>query len=241
MKLLAVLFSFLLFNYSNAQTVEYETGNGSSDAWTGWSTPVVTNVINSSINGINIYNFVLSNSASTYSIEITKQITINSTDLDFYLNTTTESSTISLSISTDNATWTEIGNATTSGFGLNQMVVPTINPQNQNFYVKIKLSGTIGSQQSAVINSLTIKADMNSPLVSVQELKDDTELNFYNNSLVIKTSQNNYSVSLFDISGKLLLQKKNLTSYNLTDFPKGIYFVTYQNQRGYRKTIKIMR
>ena len=241
MKLLALLLVFLSINIAIAQTTEYETGQSTSDAWTGWSTPVVTNVTNSSINGINIYNFVLDNSASTYSIEMTKQITINSSDLDFYLNTTTENSTISLSISTDNSTWTEIGNATTSSFGLNQMVVPTINPQNQNFYVKIKLTGTIGSQATAIINSLTIKADMNSPLVSVKELKDDTDIKFYNSTLYVKTNQNNYSVFLYDLTGKLIFQKPNLKSYSLIDFPKGIYFVTYQNANGYRKTIKIAK
>lgn len=157
------------------------------------------------------------------------------------MNTTTESSTISLSISTGNSTWTEIGNSTTTGFGLNQMVVPTINPQNQNFYVKIMLSGTIGSQGAAMINSLVIKADMNSPLVSVKELKDDTELKFYNNTIFVKSDQSNYSVSLFDLSGKLLIQKSNITNYSLTDYPKGIYFVTYQNSNGYRKTIKVVR
>jgi hypothetical protein len=241
MKLLASLLVFLSLNISIAQTTEYETGQNSSDAWTGWSTPVVTNVTNSSINGINIYNFVLDNSANTYSLEISKQITINSSDLDFYLNTTSESSTISLSISTDNSTWTEIGTSTTTGFGLNQMVVPTINPQNLNFYVKIKLSGSIGSQSAAMINSLVIKADMNSPLVSVKELKDDTDLKFYNNTIFINSDQSNYSVSLFDLSGKLLMQKSNITNYSLFDFPKGIYFVTYQNSNGYRKTIKIVR
>lgn len=241
MKLSALLLFCLTLNISIAQTIEYETGQNSSDAWTGWTTPVVTNVTNSSINGINIYNFTLDNSANTYSLEITKQITINSSDLYFYLNTTTESSTISLSISADNSTWTEIGNSTTTGFGLNQMVVPTINPQNQNFYVKIMLSGTIGSQGAAMINSLVIKADMNSPLVSVKELKDDTELKFYNNTIFVKSDQSNYSVSLFDLSGKLLIQKSNITNYSLTDYPKGIYFVTYQNSNGYRKTIKVVR
>jgi len=241
MKLSVLLLFCLALNISIAQTIEYETGQNSSDAWTGWSTPVVTNVTNSSINGINIYNFTLDNSANTYSLEITKQITINSSDLDFYLNTTSESSTISLSISTDNLTWTEIGNSTTTGFGLNQMVIPTINPQNQNFYVKIMLSGTIGSQAAAMINSLVIKADMNSPLVSVKELNDDTELKFYNNTIFVKSDQSNYSVSLFDLSGKLLIQKSNITNYPLTDYPKGIYFVTYQNSNGYRKTIKIVR
>lgn len=243
MKSLAFAFIFLTLNISIAQTTEYETGQSTTDAWTAWSTPVTTNVLSSSINGINIYNFVLDNAQSTYSFEITKQITINSSDLDFYLNTTSESSTISLSISTDNSNWTEIGNSTTSSFSLDQMIVPTINPQSATFYVKIKLSGTIGSQASAMINSLTIKADMNSPIVGLTEVKDDSKIIFNNSNytLTISTTSINYSISIYELTGKLLYNASNLKSYNLIDYPKGIYFVTYQNSNGYRKTIKIVR
>ncbi len=233
---------FLTATMVNAQTTEYETGQSTSDAWTGWSTPVVTNVLNSSINGINIYNFTLE-SSGTYSIEITRSFTINSADLDFYLNTTSENSTITLSISTDNSNWTSIGNETTTAFGMNQMVVPTINPGAETFYVKIHLTGTIGSNQSAMIQSFKINADLNNPVVSVNEIELNTQLIYHSdlNLLSINTNLNNYTVKVYNISGQQLVSQSNLTTYDFSAFNKGIYFVTIESPQSERKTIKIVR
>jgi hypothetical protein len=241
MKLISVLLMFFVASMSMAQTTVYETGQGTSDAWTGW-TVNVSNVNNYSVLSNNIYSFTL-NSSGTYSIELTRAFDINSQDLDFYLNTTTASSTITLSVSTDNVNWTTIGTSNTgSSLSLDQMVVPTINVGNQNFYAKIKMEGTIGSNTSFSISSYKINADLNNPYVAgIDETNDDTQITLYNNTVKVLTSQNDYQIAIYNLSGQLIHQEKNLQNFDLTNFPKGIYFVSYQNKVGLKKTIKIAK
>ncbi|MBK6527385.1 MAG: hypothetical protein IPG07_18615 [Crocinitomicaceae bacterium] len=100
-KLYTLLFSSLLALAGQSQTTEYTTGQGYADAWTGWSTPVTTGTTGSSINGANVYTFSGTNGVA-HTIEIYRQFTINSNDLDLYLAATTQNATVSIWHSTDN-------------------------------------------------------------------------------------------------------------------------------------------
>lgn len=148
--------------FTMAQTTEYTTGQTYSDPWTGWSTPIVTNISGSSVNGADVYTFAGS-MGNAYTIETYKQISINSNDLDFYFAATTQNATFSIEFSTDNVSYTQIGTQTVgAGFALSTLVVPTFDPVVSTFYIKLKMSGTFGSPSSAFYNNLRIDAVLNS-------------------------------------------------------------------------------
>ena len=236
-----LLFIFIGTSIINAQTTVYETGQNSSDAWTGWSTPVTTGILGQSINGINIYNFN-TEASGTYSIEITRQFNINSTDIDVYLNATTQNSTVELLYSSNNTTWTSMGNVTSGAtFGLQTLIVPTYNPIVTSFYLKIKITGTIGTQLSATINSLKIDADLNLPIVGLNENSIDYKLIYSNNQLIVDGDISNYKVSIYDMLGKIIVSENNLKFYDFNNFNNGIYFVTLTLKSGERKTIKVFK
>ena len=144
-----------------AQTTEYTTGNGTTDDWTGWSTPIVTNVSADSYTGIHSWQFSGTNGQS-YTMESYRQFDINSNDIDIYLNCLTQNATFSVEHSTDNVSYTEIGSSTVgAGYSINNLLIPTFDPTTPTFYLKIKLSGTFGSPSNTQLYDMKIDAVLN--------------------------------------------------------------------------------
>ncbi|MBK9190694.1 MAG: T9SS type A sorting domain-containing protein [Crocinitomicaceae bacterium] len=160
-KLFTFLSACFVFSLA-AQTTVYTTGQTYADAWTGWSTPVVTNISSSSVNGANIYSFN-GTTGQAYTIETYRQFTINSDDIDFWLGATTETCLVSIEISLDNISYTQVGSQNWgAGFSTSTLIVPTVDPGGTTFYVKLKMAGTFGSPSQANFNNLKIDAVLNS-------------------------------------------------------------------------------
>ena len=148
---------------SNAQTLVYSTGQTYGDDWTGWTAPVTTNSSSGTFSA-NTWTF---NVTGSYSIETTRAFSINSSDLDMYWAASTQNATIEILHSTDGSNWSSVQTQNySSGFQQQTMVVATFNPQQQNFYLKLKMTGTAGSPPSAIYNNFYINADLNSPFAS---------------------------------------------------------------------------
>ena len=162
MKKIFTLFAVLASLFVQSQTTEYTTGQTYTDAWTGWSTPVTTGTTGSSINGAYIYTFSGTNGMA-HTIEIYRQFTINSNDLDLYLSATTQNATVSILYSTDNISYTEIGSQTWAPvpFSQSTLIVPTFNPVVPTFYLKLKIVGTFGSGGQSNFNNFKIDAVLN--------------------------------------------------------------------------------
>jgi hypothetical protein len=161
-KLSALLVGLLIAFSGQSQTTVYTTGQSYTDAWTGWSTPVTTGTTAQSINGAYIYTFS-GMASSAFTIEIYRQFTIDSDDLDIYLGATTQNATVSVLISTDNVSYTEIGSQVFGpGFATSTLVIPTIDPAATTFYLKLKMVGTFASPAQSNFNNLKIDAVLNS-------------------------------------------------------------------------------
>jgi len=61
------------------------------------------------------------------------------------------------------------------------------------------------------------------------------------NLLTIHNDLSNYKVSIYDLSGKTIVNASNLKNYNFSDFKNGIYIVTLTLKSGERKTIKVVK
>jgi hypothetical protein len=163
-KLATLLFAFLFAFAGQTQTTVYTTGQTylPADAWTGWSTPVTTGTTSQSINGAYIYTFS-GNLSSAFTVEIYRQFTINTNDMDIYLGATTQNATVSVLISTDNVSYTQIGSQVFgAGFATSTLVIPTVDPGASTFYLKLKMVGTFGSPSQTNFNNLKIDAVVNS-------------------------------------------------------------------------------
>jgi len=159
------IFTLLLLAASltlNAQTTEYTTGQTYGDAWTGWSTPVTSNVSSSSVNGADIYVFSGTNGQS-YTVEMYRQFNINSNDIDLYLAATCENATVSIELSQDNVSYTQVATQSWgAGFSQSTIIAPTIDPISSTFYLKIVVSGTFGSPSQLQLNNFKIDAILSS-------------------------------------------------------------------------------
>lgn len=159
------IFTLLLMAFSLssiAQTTEYTTGQTYGDAWTGWSTPVTSNVSSSSVNGADIYVFSGTNGQS-YTVEMYRQFNINSNDIDLYLAATCENATVSIELSQDNVSYTQVASQNWgAGFSQSTIIAPTIDPISSTFYLKIVVSGTFGSPSQLQLNNFKIDAVVNS-------------------------------------------------------------------------------
>jgi hypothetical protein len=159
-KLFTLLLAFSA-GFAFSQTTEYTTGQTYGDAWTGWSTPIETGTTASAVNGVDIYTFSGIN-PNAYTMEMYKQFTINSNDIDIYLNATASSGTVTLEFSTDNVSYSQIGSLTFSGgFSQQAMIVPTHDPLVSTFYLKVKAAGNFGSPAQLHINNMKIDAVLN--------------------------------------------------------------------------------
>lgn len=167
MKTLFTILFISVLSLGFSQTTVYTTGQTYTDAWTGWSTPVTTNISSSSVNGANVYSFS-GTSSNAYTLEIKRQFTISSSDIDIYLAATTQNADVYVEYSTDDVSYTQIGAQNwPSGFAQSTLVIPTWNPGASTFWIKIKMAGTFGSPSSAQLNNLKIDADLSSSSVSV--------------------------------------------------------------------------
>ncbi len=183
MKTIFTLFFAFTLGFAFAQTTEYSTGQTYGDAWTGWSTPIETGTTASSVNGADVYTFSGLNSTA-YTVELYRQFTINSNDLDIYLNATAANTVVSVEFSTDNVSYTEIGNATYGvAFVQQGIVIPTHDPVTSTFYIKIKATGTFGSPSQLQLNNFKIDAVLNTgSTVSISPTADQNILTGANGS-----------------------------------------------------------
>ena len=237
-KIITLLLSLMTVIAAQSQTTEYTTGQTYTDAWTGWSTPVTTGTTGSSINGANMYIFTGTNGVA-HTIEIYRQFTINSNDLDLYLAATTQNATVSIQHSTDNVTYTEIGSQVWgAGFSQSTLIVPTFNPITTTFYLKLKIVGTFGGSGQSVFNNLKIDAVLNSGSASVGEFEMGSTVFYANKMLNVNTGIINYNVEIFDLNGRLIGSHPNMKSFDFTNYEGGLYFVAF-TYNGERKTLKI--
>jgi hypothetical protein len=238
MKKLSTLFMAFSFAFAaNAQTTVYTTGQTYTDDWSGWSVPVTSNA-NGSINGAYMYIFS-STAAGAYTVEIKRQFTINSSDLDIYLSATSENSTISVLHSTDNMTYTEIGSGIWASGGLSNstIVVPTFNPGMTTFWLKLKMVGTApGVASQSIFNNLKIDADLTTS--GMEDFKLGSSVIYSGGMLEIKSLMQQYEVQVYDINGQLVVAEQNMKSYDFSAHNSGLYFVTFLYE-GKRKTLKI--
>ncbi|UKN01048.1 T9SS type A sorting domain-containing protein [Paracrocinitomix mangrovi] len=239
--LYALVGSLLISATLFAQTTEYTTGQTYGDGWTGWSTPVTSNVTSSSVNGIYLYTFN-GNTSDSYTIEMYRQFDINSNDIDIYLNATCENATVSIEHSTDGVSYTQIGSGTWgSGFSMSSVIVPTFDPQVSNFYLKLKIAGTFGSPGQAVFNNLKIDAVVNTGASIGASFELNNRMVFSQDILKVIDPIGEYQVEVFNINGQRVHFESNLTEMSTADFVQGIYFAALTTKEGRRKTIKIVK
>lgn len=222
---------------SFGQTLEYETGNGTTDGWTGWSTPVVSNASAGSINGVNHYQF--SGTASdVYSIETYRQFNINSNDIDIRLDVLTQDATIAIEHSTDNVTYNQIGTLTAgTGYAISSLIIPTVDPQTSSFYLKIKVNGTFGSPSSTNLYYMKIDAVLNSS--GIDDLALGTNVFYFDNQIQINTSAVNYNVNLFNLEGKEVYNGSSVSTVDMNGLEDGLYLLRVTDLEGHSKTLKI--
>jgi hypothetical protein len=223
---------------TNAQTTEYETGTTIGDPWTGWSTPVVSNT-SGSVNGANIYMF--SGTASqSYTLETYRQFTINSNDIDLYLTVSTQDATASVEYSSDNISYTEIGTQNWgSGLSQSTLVIPTYDPVVSTYYLKIKVSGTFGSPSTTQLVSFRIDAVVNAGAAIDEEENLTTSVVYSNGNIAITSDLIDYTVSIADLSGKLISYGTNVDELDLTNYKNGLYILSVISKEGTRETFKI--
>lgn len=236
-KTITLFFSFLVALAANSQTTVYTTGQSYTDPWTGWSTPVVTGITSQSVNGANIYNF--NGMASTaFTVEIYRQFTIYTNDMDLYLAATTQNATVSVEFSTDNVSYTEIGTQNWgAGLALSTIVIPTYDPVVSTFYLKLKMVGTFASPSQTNFNNLKIDAVVTG-VASAPEFVWGESVLFADGQLQIKTAAPHYEVAIVNMNGQVIATEKNLKSFDFGAYQPGIYFVAILHE-GTRKTMKI--
>lgn len=238
MKTLFTLLFISTLSLGFSQTTVYTTGQTYTDAWTGWSTPVVTNITGSSVNGINIYSFT-GNASDVYSLEITRQFNIASTDIDFYLAATAQNADLFLEYSTDGTNYSNVGTQAYGGvYGQSTLVVPTWNPGVSSFYLKIRVMGTFGSPSSVQLNNLKIDADLTG--AGILDFDDLYQMNYADSKLTVNAALADYKVSIYDITGQLIHVESALTNYDFTTQHQGVYLVSIESSNGNRKTIKVV-
>lgn len=169
--LLALTCSLML----NAQTQVYETGQSYGDDWTGWTTPVTTGNVSGNSYSANIWSFTVS---SPYTIETTRSFNINSQDIDIYLYVSSQNSLLSIEHSVDGTNWTSLQSQAYGGsMSLQTMIIPTVNPQAQNFYLKIKLESTGSPASMAAFQKMEIRADLGLPFGNTVSIAPTTSQN----------------------------------------------------------------
>lgn len=226
---------------SNAQTQVYATGQTYGDDWTGWTTPVTSGVSNDMFSA-NTWTFSLS--GGTYSIETTRAFAINSQDIDIYWAASTQDSDIEVLHSTDGSTWSPVQSLNYgTGFQQQTIVIPTFNPSQENFYLKLKMTGTAGSPPSAIYNSMYINADLSNPFTGGGANVEEYELAanvIYSGGLVqIITALQGFTVNIYNIQGKLIKTDINLKNFDLSSYKAGVYLVNVLSEDGKAKTFKI--
>ena len=334
MKLLfTLLIGCVALGSAFSQVTVYETGQTYGDPWTGWSTPVVTNVSSSSVNGADVYVFT-GTASNAYTVETYRQFTNNSNDIDIYFAATTQNATATVEYSTDNVSYSQIGtNTWAAGFSQGFITVATYDPVVTTFYIKLTMAGTFASPSQAQFNNLYINAVLNtgssvsiapattqviapstngnvltatetpsaatsrewkystttgtgyvsfgtpetgltytpnfatvgtyyvicesdfsgtieesnevritvSNSSSINESSISSAMKYYNNTLNVITDEVDYQISIFDLSGKLMLQENNLTTFQFSSLPKGVYIVNMTSATGEHTSIKVSR
>ena len=75
----------------------------------------------------------------------------------------------------------------------------------------------------------------------IEELTTSKPLHYTNNRLTIVTSQTDYQISIYNLSGQLVLQEHNLMNFDFTNLEKGIYFVNMVSNTGEKQTLKVAK
>jgi len=74
---------------------------------------------------------------------------------------------------------------------------------------------------------------------SINESSIASAMKYYNNILNVVTDEIDYQISIFDLSGKLMLQEKNLSNLQFSTLPKGVYIVNMTTESGEKANIKV--
>lgn len=187
-KLSTLLILMLLVFAGKSQTTVYTTGQTYADNWTGWSNVVTTGTTFAGTSGPQLYS--ASGPAGAYTFEIKRQFTISSTDIDFYLAASSQNSTVSVLISTNDVTYTQIGSLAYGGvLAQSILVIPTVNPGSTTFWVKLRTVGTFpGGGGQTIYNNLKIDAVLSSTnSVSVSPMTTQNILVGANGTVLSKT------------------------------------------------------
>ena len=65
------------------------------------------------------------------------------------------------------------------------------------------------------------------------------QLLFFNNRLSVVMTETDYEISIFNISGQLIIQENNLTNYDFSSLEKGVYIINMVSKSGKKNTIKV--
>ncbi len=239
MKKLFTLFAVMsLFTSFSQFTTVYETGNGTSDGWTGWSS-TTTNVGAENVNGVNFYIFTLSGGmGANYSIEISRAFNITGTPINVSYTVFAQSSTLELLYSEDNVNWTSIDSDTYGTTYSSSAYAKSVTPTVSNYYLMLRLTGTVGDQSQANFSNLSIEESDNGT-IGLANQNIDKAIIYYNNTLNVQFN-GSYSVRLFNSAGSLVMNEENLISSDLNNLNPGLYFVQLQDSKGNSTTKKII-
>jgi hypothetical protein len=91
----------------------------------------------------------------------------------------------------------------------------------------------------SALNSNEIRVIVSAPSGLSEE--DSYQFIYYENLLKIQTDKTDYEISVFDLSGKLRYQEKGMNAYDFNSYDAGIYFVSLQTEKGFKKTIKVVK
>ena len=83
-----------------------------------------------------------------------------------------------------------------------------------------------------------VRINVTAPL-GVDELNTPLSLVYFNNILHIQTVDENYQISIYNISGQLILKENNITTYDFSRLEQGIYIVNMTSELDQKSTLKI--
>lgn len=241
-KLSTLLITSLLFLSIDLKaqfTNVYDTGFGTSDGWTGW-TVASTGTTFQNVNGVNLYSFTLGTVGQPFSIELSRQFNITGTPINIGYILYAQDATIEVLQSYDGTNWTSVqSNVFGSTYG-SASYLTTYAPTAASYYLKLKLTGTIGSMQNATFDSFTIDASTQSSVGLTSVEKIVTQLIFAENTLTVKTAETDYSIAVYDLTGSLVASFGNEKTKDLSFLNSGIYFVSYSSEDEKKITKKIV-
>lgn len=219
-------------------TTEYETGQGTTDAWTGW-TSQTTGVTAENTNGVNHYIFTLTGPlGSNFNIEITRNFNIIHTPINVYYSVFAQSATLELLYSTDNVNWTSIDSDVFGTTYSSGAYVKAVSPAVSSYYLKLKISGTVGDQQQVNFSNFRIDAEQ-SIAIGLDETKQAYAIQMQVNTLILSGYNSDYQLKVYSLGGEEVFSAVNGYSHDLSGLHKGVYLVSLRTAENEVLTQKI--